>query len=188
MAHRSGDNPAVHESSSADPAGITEPIAHALGVLIVGAAASIGVTIVAVLATGLMAEGHAHSIAHLSLPGLMVLVVVARAVQRVRRRFEPREDAWIRAREVSAFDSHLARVLSIAVPAVWFVGGSAILVRHIPGFHDLFVGVGPWLPLGAALWVVATFAWMDACGDTIAAGVHESDRRFRDYWRNLRPQ
>jgi len=183
--HRPFDNHRVSHSSTVDPAGVTEPVVHALDALIVGAAASFGLSVVAVFATAFAAEGHVHAIAHLSLPGLMGLVIVIRGVQLLRRHPEPRDDAWIRARGVSAFDSHLARVLSIAVPLAWLVGSGAILVRHAPAFHDMFPGVGLWLPLGAALWILATFAWTDACRDRIAAGLDESDRRFRDYWRDI---
>lgn len=171
--------------STVDPAGVTEPVVRALDTLIVGAAASFGLSIVAVFATAFAAEGHVHSIAHLSLPILMGMVIVLRGLQLLRRRSGPRDDAWSRARAVSAFDSQFARVLSIAVPLAWLVGGGAILVRHAPGFHDLFIGAGIGLALALALGVFATFAWMDACRDRIADALDESDSRFRDYWRNV---
>jgi hypothetical protein len=176
----------VNRSSTVDPAGVTEPVVRALDALIVGAAASFVLSIAAVFATLLAAEGQIHAIAHLSLPGLMGLVIVVRGVQFLRRHPTPREDAWASAGAVNAFDSQLARVLSIAVPLAWLVGSGAILVRHAPVHHDLFVALGLWLPLGAALWILATFAWTDACRDRIAAGLDESDRRFRDYWRDIR--
>ena len=182
---RTSDNQQVNHSSTVDPAGVTEPVARALDALIVGAAASFVLSIAAVFATVLAAEGQVHAIAHLSLPGLMGLVIVIRGMRLLRRHPEPQDDAWARARAVSAFDSHLARVLSIAVPLAWLVGSGAILVRHAPAFHDVFVGVGLWLPLGAALWILATFAWTDACRDRVAAGLDESDRKFRDYWRDI---
>jgi hypothetical protein len=179
------DNQPVSHSSTVDPASVTEPVARALDALIVGAAASFVLSVAAVFATAFALEGQVHAIAHLSLPGMMGLVIVIRGVQFVRRHPEPREDAWVRARAVSAFDAHLARVLSIAVPLAWLVGSGAILVRHAPLRHDVFVTLGLWLPLGAALWILATFAWTDACRDRIAAGLDESDRRFRDYWRDI---
>jgi hypothetical protein len=179
------DNRPVNPSSRVDPAGVTEPVVRALDALIVGAAASFGLSVVAVLATAFAVEGQLHAIAHLSLPGLMGLVIVVRAVYLVRRHPEPREDAWTRAGAVSSFDSHLAHVLSIAVPLAWLVGSGAILIRHADMLHDLFVAVGFWLPVGAALWILATFAWMDACRDRIGTGLDESDRRFREYWRDI---
>lgn len=175
----------MNGSSTVDPAGVTEPVVRALDALIVGAAASFVLSVAAVFATVFAAEGQIHAIAHLSLPALMGLVIVIRGMQFLRRHAEPREDAWERARAVSASDSLLARVLSIAVPLAWLVGSGAILVRHAPAHHDLFVTLGLWLPLGAALWILATFAWTDACRDKIAAGLDESDRRFRDYWRDV---
>jgi hypothetical protein len=175
----------VNHSSTVEPAGVTEPVVRALDGLIVGAAASFGLSVIAVFATAFAVEGHVHAIAHLSLPGLMALVIVIRGVHLVRRHTEPRDDAWTRARAVSSLDSRLAQVLSIAVPLAWLVGSGAILVRHEAAFRDLFVGGGFWLPLGAALWILATFAWKDACRDKIAAGLDESDRKFRDYWRDI---
>lgn len=174
--------------STVDPGGVSEPVVRALDALIVGAAASFALSVLAVFATAFAIEGNAHAIAHLSLPGLMALVVVVRGVHLLRRHPDAREDAWTRADAVSSFDSHLARVLSIAVPLAWLVGSGAILVRHADMLHHLLVGGGFWLPLGAVLWIIATFAWTDACRDRIAAGVDESDRRFREYWRDIRLQ
>lgn len=175
----------MNHPSAIDPAGVTEPVSRALDALIVGAAASFGLSVAAFLATAFAVEGHLHEIAHLSLPGLMGLVIVSRGVQLLRRHPEPRADAWSRAGAVSRFDSRLARIMSIAVPLAWLAGSAAILVRHAPMLHDLLIGGGLWLPLGAGLWILATFAWIDACHDRIAAGVVESDRRFRDYWRDI---
>jgi hypothetical protein len=175
----------VNQSSAIDPADVSEPVVRALDGLIVGAALSFGLSVVAVFATAFAIEGNAHAIAHLSLPGLMGLVIVVRGVHLLRRHPQSREDAWTRAGVVSSFDSHLARVLSIAVPLAWLVGSGAILVRHADMLQDVLVGVGILLPLGAVLWILATFAWTDACRDRIAAGVDESDRRFREYWRDI---
>lgn len=183
--HPPFDNRWVNHSSAVDPAGVTEPVARALDALIVGAAASFGLSVAAVFATAFAVEGQVHAIAHLSLPGLMGLVIVVRGVRLLRRHTEPRHDAWSRARAVSSFDSQLARILSIAVPLAWLIGSGAILVRHASALHDLLVGGGLWLPIGAALWILATFAWTDACRDKIAAGLDESDRKFRVYWRDI---
>ena len=168
-----------------DPAGVTEPVERALDALIVGAAASFGLSVVAVFATAFAVEGQVHAIAHLSLPVLLGLVIVFRGVHLLRRHPTARDDAWTRARAVSPFDSRLARVLSIAVPIAWLLGGGAILVRHASMLHDLLLVGGLWLPVGGALWILATFAWMDSCRDAIGAGLDESDRRFRAYWREI---
>lgn len=175
----------MNRPSTVDPAEVTEPVVRALNALIVGAAASFVLSVAAVFATVFAVEGQVHAIAHLSLPGLMALVIVIRGVHFLRRRPSAREDPWTRARAVSPFDSHLARALSIAVPLAWLIGSGAILVRHAHELHHLLIGGGLWLPLGAALWIVATFAWTDACRDRIATGLDESDRRFRDYWRDI---
>jgi hypothetical protein len=172
-------------TASAEPAGITEPIARALDALIVGAAASFGLSILAVFATVFAAEGHLHAVAHLSLPAFMAVVIAVRAVHIVRRHADARDDTWTRARAVNAFDTRLAQLLSVAVPLAWLAGSVAILVRHSHVIHDLLAGVGFWLPLGAALWIFATFAWIDACRDRISAGVDESDRNFRAYWQDV---
>lgn len=164
---------------------MTEPVERALDALILGAAASFGLSVVAVLVTVFALEGHVHAIAHLALPGLMGLVIVIRLVHVLRRPSAPRDDVWARARAVSGFDSRLARVLANAVPLAWLVGSGAILVRHVPMLNDLLLGGGLWLPLGGALWILATFAWTDACRDRIGAGLDDSDRKFRDYWRDI---
>jgi hypothetical protein len=168
-----------------DPAGVTEPVERALDALIVAAAASFGLSVIAVFATGFAVEGQVHAIAHFSLPALMGLVIVVRWVHLLRRHAAPRGDVWTRAHAVSPFDSRLARVLSIAVPFAWLVGSGAILVRHASMLNDVLVVGGIWLPLGGVLWIVATFAWTDTCRDRIGAGLDESDRRFRDYWREI---
>jgi len=179
------DNRDMSDSPSVDPADVTVPVAHALDTLIAGAAASFGLSVLAVLATVFAAEGAFHLVAHLSLPGLMVLVVLLRVAHVLLRHPDARDDAWTRAQAVSPLDTRLARLLSCAVPLAWFVGGAAILVRHGPHFHGLAGGIGLWLPVSAALWILATFAWTDACRDRLAAGLHESDGRFREYWRNV---
>jgi hypothetical protein len=175
----------MNGSSTVDPAGVTEPVERALDALIVGAAASFALSVAAVFATAFAVEGQVHAISHLSLPALMGLVIVVRGVHLLRRHPTARDDVWTRARAVSAFDSRLARVLSYAVPLAWLVGSGAILVRHAPMLRDMLVGGGIWLPLGGVLWILATFAWTDACRDRIGAGLDESDRKFRDYWRDI---
>ena len=41
------------------------------------------------------------------------------------------------------------------------------------------------MPVVAALWIVASFAWHDFCRDRIAAALDESDRRYRAYWKGV---
>ena len=171
--------------SPVDPTSVTEPVERALDALIVGAAASFALSVAAVFATVFAVEGQVHAIAHLSLPVLMGVVIVIRTVHLLRRHPAPRDDVWTRARAVSAFDSRLARGLSFAVPLAWLAGGGAILVRHASMLNDLLVVGGIWLPLGGVLWIVATFAWTDACRDRIGASLDELDRRYRDYWRTI---
>jgi hypothetical protein len=175
----------VSSSPAVDPADVTRPVIHALDTLIVTAAASFVLSVMAVLATVLSAEGPFHAVAHLSLPALMGFVALGRGVQLLLRHPRPRDDAWTRALAVDQFDTRLAEVLTVAVPLAWLAGSAAILVRHAPELHGAAVVIGAWLPMGAALWIVATFAWTDACRDRIAAGLDESDRQFRDYWRNV---
>jgi archaellum biogenesis protein FlaJ (TadC family) len=164
---------------------VVEPILRALGGLIVGAAVSFALSVAAVLATALAAAGEVHWIAHLALPGIMVVVLAARTVHLLARHATPHDDTWVRARTIDSFDGRLAEILSVAVPLAWLVGGVAILVRHWMELHGLAVMVGLWLPLGGVLWILATFAWRDACRDRVGAAIDESDRRFRDYWRDI---
>lgn len=179
------DNPPMRQPSTVDPAGVSEPVARALDALILTAAASFVVSVLAVFATLLAAEGQVHSIAHLALPGLMLVIVVVRGAYLLLRHPQPRDDAWTRARAVDAGDARLAQALSFAVPAAWLVGSVGILIRHGTELHGFAAVLGVWLPLFAALWIFATFAWIDACRDRVANALDESDRKFRDYWRNV---
>jgi len=179
------NNRRVSHSSTVDPPGVTEPVVRALDTLIVAAVASFALSVMAVLATVLAADGAFHAVAHLSLPGLMGIVIVARCVHRLRRPAASRDDAWTRAGAIDPSDTRLARVLSIAVPLAWLVGSVGILLRHGLELHGHTAGVGVLLPLSAALWILATFAWTDACRDRVAAGIDESDRNFRAYWRDV---
>ena len=158
---------------------------RALDTLIVVAAVSFAVSVMTVLVTIFAADGPIHAIAHLSLPILMGLVVVVRGAYFLVRRPRPRSDAWSRARAVDSSDARLAQILTFAVPAAWLVGSIGILIRHGTDHHGFTPAMGLWLPLSAALWIFATFAWIDACRDRVAAGLDESDRKFRDYWRNI---
>jgi hypothetical protein len=175
----------VSQSSTVEPAGISEPVVRALDTLILVAAASFAVSVMAVLATILAAEGLIHAVAHLSLPILMGLVVVVRGVYILLRHPQARNDAWSRASAIDSSDARLAEILTFAVPAAWLVGTIGILIRHATDHHGVIPAIGLLLPLGAALWSFATFAWIDACRDRVAAGLDESDRKFRDYWRNI---
>jgi hypothetical protein len=175
----------VSTTSSTDPASITEPVGRALDTLIVGAAASFALSIVAVLATIFAAEGPIHAIAHLSLPALMIGVVVVRGSHVLRRHPTPGDGTWDRARAVDRWSTRLAQVLGLAVPLAWLAGGIAILARHGTELHGHAPTLGLWLPVSAALWILATFAWVDACRDRVAAGLEEADRKFRAYWRDI---
>ena len=178
-------NRPVSTTSSPDPDAITEPVARALDTLILGAAASFALSVIAVLATILAAEGTVHVVAHLSMPALMVAVIAVRGATILRRHPKPVDGTWDRAHSVDTWSARLAQVLGLAVPLAWLTGGVAILVRHGTELHGHAPTLGLWLPLSAALWILATFAWVDACRDRIAAGLEESDRRFRAYWRDI---
>lgn len=167
------------------PQGVSEPVVRALSGLILLATASFALSVAAVLATVLAIDGQMHWVAHLSLPGFMALVIIGRVAYVLTRHHAPHEDAWARAGTVDAFDTRLAQVLSVAVPLAWLVGSAAIVVRHWMDFQGLAIMAGLWLPLAAMLWILATFAWVDACRDKIATGLDESDRKFRDYWRDI---
>jgi hypothetical protein len=175
----------MNQPTRVEPSSVSEPVTRALNLLILGTAASFALSVMAVLATVLAAEGHVHAVAHLSLPALMVAVIVVRLWHRLVRHRQPGNDAWNRARAIDSSDTLLAGILSVAVPLAWLAGGVAILMRHAPHFHGLAFGMGVWLPVGAALWILATFAWTDACRDGIALGLDRSDQRFREYWRNI---
>lgn len=167
------------------PQGVLEPVARALSGLILAATASFALSVAAVWATVYAVEGQVHWVAHLSLPGFMGLVILGRLAYVVRRHRAPHDDAWTRAGALVPFDTRLAQVLAIAVPLAWLFGSGAIVARHWMDFEGMAMLAGVWLPLAALLWILASFAWIDACRDRVATGLDESDRRFRDYWRNV---
>ncbi len=177
--------PAVSQAPALGPDDVSEPVSRALDTLILVAAASFGLSVLAVLATVAALESQVDAIAHAALPGLMGAVVVVRGLYVLVRRPRARDDAWDRARAVSRVDARLAEILAFAVPIAWLVGCVGILVRHGSGLHGFAAVLGIWLPLAAALWIFATFAWVDACKERIASAVDESDRRYRQYWRDI---
>lgn len=177
-----------HVSSSPDPdpaRAVSQPVARALDALIIGAAASFALSVAAALTAVLSPDGLLHEVAHFALVGVMGFVILARAVHVLRRRGTTDDTAWVRARAIHGTDARLAQVLTVAVPLAWLAGGVTILVHHIDALHGPALVMGVWLPVAAAVWTLATFAWHDFCRDRIAAALDESDRRYREYWREV---
>jgi hypothetical protein len=176
----------VSRRSSLDPAQeVGQPVARALDSLIIGAAASFALSVAAVLTAVLSPEGPLHEAAHFALVGVMGAILVARSVYLLRRERTSDADAWARAGAVHRSDAHLARVLTVAVPLAWLAGGVTIIVSHLGVLHGPSLLLGVWLPVAASVWALASFAWHDFCHDRIAAALDESDRRYREYWRDL---
>ena len=148
--------------------------------------ASFAVGLLAVIVTAVSADGLMHQVGHLALPGLLALVVVARAVHVVLTRDAPDGDGiWRRVHRIARTETLLAAAVAAAVPAMWALGGVAILVRHTHHDAELGVVVGFWIPVGVIIWGSATVAWLDDCRERLARAVRESERRFRTYWRDL---
>jgi hypothetical protein len=169
-----------------DPAhAVAQPVARALDSLIVGAAASFALSVAAVLTAVLPAEGLAHEVAHFALVGVMGVVLIARGIHVLRRERMSDPDAWTRARALHRSDTHIAQALTVGVPLAWLGGGVTIIVHHVGVLHGPGLVIGVWLPVAAAVWVLASFSWHDFCRDRIAAALDESDRRYREYWRDL---
>ena len=176
----------MSSSPDTDPArAVSQPVTRALDTLIIGAAASFALSVAAALTAVLSPDGPLHEVAHFALVGVMGFVVLARAIHVLRRESAADEAAWVRAREVHRTDAHLAQVLTVAVPLAWLVGGVTILLHHIEVLHGPALVMGVWLPVAAVVWTLATFAWHDFCRDRIAAALDESDRRYREYWREV---
>jgi hypothetical protein len=176
----------VSTSPDLDPArAVAQPVAQALDALIVGAAASFALSVAAALTAVLSPDGPLHEVAHFALVGVMGVMILARAVHVLRRRNPADDAAWVRAHATHGTDARLAQVLTVAVPLAWLVGGVTILVHHLEALHGPALVMGVWLPVAAAVWALATFAWHDFCRDRIAAALDESDRRYREYWREV---
>jgi hypothetical protein len=176
----------VIRPSNADPAhDVAQPVTRVLDSLIVGAVASFALSVAAALTAVLSPDGPLHEVAHFALVGVMAVIVVARGVHVMRRGRERDPDAWTRARAVRRSDAQLAQVLIVAVPLAWLGGGVTIIVNHLGVVHGPGLVIGLWLPVAATVWILASFAWHDFCRDRIAAALDESDRRYREYWRDL---
>jgi hypothetical protein len=176
----------MSDRSIIDPAAqVAEPVARALDSLIVGSAASFALSVAAALTAVFSPEGPLHEVAHLSLVGVMGAILVARGVHVLRRERMRDPDAWARARAVHRSDARLAQILTVAVPLAWLGGGVTIIVNHIWVLHGPGLVIGLWLPVAAAVWILASFAWHDFCRDRAAAALDESDRKYREYWRDL---
>jgi hypothetical protein len=176
----------VSRPSPLDPAdAVRQPVARALDSLIVGAAASFALSVAAVLTAVATPDGPLHEAAHFALVGVMGTILVARGIHILRRERLSDPDPWHRARAVHRSDAHLAQILTVAVPVAWLGGGLTIIVHHIGVLHGPGLVIGVWLPVAAAVWVLASFAWHDFCRDRIAAALDESDRKYREYWRDV---
>lgn len=169
-----------------DPADMVRlPVARALDGLIVGASASFLLAVAAALSALFLPEGPLHEVAHFALVAVIGVVVVARGIHVLRRERVSDPHAWARARAVHPSDARLAQVLIVAVPIAWLAGGLTVIVHHVSVLHGPGLVIGVWLPVAAAVWVLASFAWHDFCRDRIAAALDESDRRYREYWQDL---
>lgn len=176
----------MSDRSSGDPAQVVaRPVERVLGALILVGLGSFVLSILAVLLAHEPGAGPAHEAAHFALVIVMAVVVLARAAQLVHTRGRPTGDAWRRARELHRSDTAVARLLTLAVPLAWLGGSVSIVMHHEPSLASLAPFVGVLAPLAATLWILATFAWYDLCTERIGRALEESDRRYREYWRNI---
>lgn len=176
----------VSHPPDVDPArAVAQPVARALDSVILVAAASFAISVVAALSALFTPDGLFHEVAHFALVGLMSGVILVRGLHVLRRDREADPDAWARARAVHRWDTHLAQLLTVAVPVAWLGGGVTVLIHHIGVLHGPGLVIGVWLPVAAAVWIAASFAWHDFCRDRIAAALDESDRKYREYWQDF---
>lgn len=164
---------------------VAEPVIRALNALILGATAAFALTVGAVLVAMFAPEGPIHEYGHFALPVLMAFVVAARGIHIIRRSRVPDPNAWGHAQRLHGWDAVLARGLTVSVPLAWLAGAITIIVHHESVLHPALPIMAAWLPIAAAVWILATFAWYDFCRDRVAAALAESDRRYRAYWKNL---
>ena len=176
----------MSDHSGGDPSQVVaRPVERALGALILLGLASFVLSILAVLLAHERGAGPAHEGAHFALLVVMALVVFARAIQLIRNGGRSDADAWRRARDLHRSDTAVARVLTLAVPLAWLGGSVSIVMHHVPALAVLAPFAGALAPLAATLWILATFAWYDLCTERIGRALEESDRRYREYWRNI---
>jgi hypothetical protein len=165
---------------------VEEPVRRELELVMTRGVASFAIGLLAVLVTAVSSDGVLHQVGHLALPGLLVLVVVARLTHVALTRDGPDgEKTWKRVHEIARTETLLAGVVAAAVPVMWAMGGVAILARHTHHDAELGVVVGFWVPVGIILLGAATVAWLDDCRERLARAVREGERRFRTYWRDV---
>jgi prolipoprotein diacylglyceryltransferase len=129
--------------------------------------------------------GPVHDFGHFALAAVMGLVLGARIVHILRRRREPNPNAWTDAHGLHGWDAWLARGLTVLVPIAWLVGAVTVLVHHESNLYTAAPAMAALLPIAAALWIGASFAWHDFCRDRVGAALDESDRRYREYWKDV---
>ena len=166
---------------------VEAPIRGALNAIVIRATVTFAAVSLAVWATISMADGPLHAVAHLGLPALLLAVILWRAATVVVRGRPPisTEEAWAHARATHSGDTTFATLVAAMPPIAWLIGGIAIAVRHVE-HHNLGAVLAVYLPLAAALWFFATLAWAQDCRERVARAVADSERRFRDYWSNVR--
>ena len=175
-------------SMMSDPdAQVAAPVRTALEFVLLRGAASFAVAAFAVVLPVVVPTAGLRVIGDLALPGVLVFVIVARALHVVLR--HARIDgsrAWSRAAQVDHGEATIAAAVAVIVPVAWFVGLTAVLLRQSTEAVGLASAVMVWAPIGLFLWLGATMAWAEDCRERLALALAESDRRFRAYWSDLR--
>lgn len=166
---------------------VLAPLDRTLDSLVTRGIAAFGVGLLALVVTVASANGPVHELAHFTLPGLLLAVVIRRLAHQRKSKDEELEGdgAWARAREARRWETTVAAAVTGAVPLMWLVGGGAILFRHASDVSSLALIVGIWIPLGTFLWGAAAYAFLANARERLALGLRDSDRRFRAYWQNI---
>ena len=166
---------------------VEAPIRGALNAIVIRATVTFGAVSLAVWATISMVHGPLHAVAHLGLPALLLVIILWRAASVIVRGRAPisSEEGWARARATQSADTFFTTLVAAMLPIAWLIGGIAIAVRHVE-HHNLGAVLAVYLPLAAALWFLATLAWVQDCRERVARAVADSEQRFRDYWSNVR--
>jgi len=161
---------------------LREPFRAALDALVLRWAGVCVLAASVVICPALCGAGvHVEHLFHACLPIFLLGFI---AVHVIWRHPAPRPDGWQRAFEADPSDARM----TILVGGVAMAGVAAALVAIFCPMGEpmaLAVALGIWLPILAPLYFGAIWVSIDCSIRRLGSSADASDRRFRDYWRDI---
>jgi cobalamin synthase len=128
-------------------------------------------------------EHTVHEAFHLLVPATWLALAAAVLLWRILRPPPAGEhDVWARAAQVDPSLTRYARLVSTLMTIGWLVSFGAVIVHHhLATPRSTFVTFGILVPLTAAAWILAVFAWTTWCRATLAHAEHAAADRLRHH-------